>query len=137
MLYSGRDGIPPYRLRKQHRREMQESAKANGRVPLPHIPVSSSISFCKGKHAKCVRSLARVCSACSSLTSFSTAFIWGWESTVLRKGMQEEESLVVLCQPHHPGVPKTHFLKCLVSSQFLQDKNGSAGWLRWLVSACK
>ncbi|KAM6352445.1 axin-1 isoform 2-T3 [Alca torda] len=32
------DGIPPYRLRKQHRREMQESAKANGRVPLPHIP---------------------------------------------------------------------------------------------------
>lgn len=40
-----RDGIPPYRLRKQHRREMQESAKANGRVPLPHIPVSSTISF--------------------------------------------------------------------------------------------
>lgn len=39
------DGIPPYRLRKQHRREMQESAKANGRVPLPHIPVSSTISF--------------------------------------------------------------------------------------------
>ncbi|XP_062495469.1 axin-1 isoform X2 [Pezoporus occidentalis] len=35
---SQRDGIPPYRLRKQHRREMQESAKANGRVPLPHIP---------------------------------------------------------------------------------------------------
>uniref|UniRef100_A0A8B9FIH9 Axin 1 n=1 Tax=Amazona collaria TaxID=241587 RepID=A0A8B9FIH9_9PSIT len=33
------DGIPPYRLRKQHRREMQESAKANGRVPLPHIPL--------------------------------------------------------------------------------------------------
>ncbi|XP_061455932.1 axin-1 isoform X2 [Rhineura floridana] len=32
------DGIPPYRLRKQHRREMQESAKANGCVPLPHIP---------------------------------------------------------------------------------------------------
>ncbi|XP_023654360.1 axin-1 isoform X1 [Paramormyrops kingsleyae] len=32
------DGIPPYRYRKQHRREMQESAKANGRVPLPHIP---------------------------------------------------------------------------------------------------
>ncbi|XP_074866937.1 axin-1 [Carettochelys insculpta] len=32
------DGIPPYRLRKQHRREMQESAKANGHVPLPHIP---------------------------------------------------------------------------------------------------
>ncbi|KAL2298801.1 hypothetical protein Nmel_014406 [Mimus melanotis] len=38
VFYSGRDGIPPYRLRKQHRREMQESAKANGRVPLPHIP---------------------------------------------------------------------------------------------------
>ncbi|NXP37861.1 AXIN1 protein, partial [Leiothrix lutea] len=38
LFYSGRDGIPPYRLRKQHRREMQESAKANGRVPLPHIP---------------------------------------------------------------------------------------------------
>uniref|UniRef100_A0A8D0G1B8 Axin-1 n=1 Tax=Sphenodon punctatus TaxID=8508 RepID=A0A8D0G1B8_SPHPU len=35
---SSADGIPPYRLRKQHRREMQESAKANGRVPLPHIP---------------------------------------------------------------------------------------------------
>lgn len=32
------DGIPPYRFRKQHRKEMQESAKANGRVPLPHIP---------------------------------------------------------------------------------------------------
>ncbi|XP_078415096.1 axin-1 isoform X1 [Cetorhinus maximus] len=32
------DGIPPYRIRKQHRREMHESAKANGRVPLPHIP---------------------------------------------------------------------------------------------------
>uniref|UniRef100_A0A4W5NUB7 Uncharacterized protein n=1 Tax=Hucho hucho TaxID=62062 RepID=A0A4W5NUB7_9TELE len=35
------DGVPPYRYRKQHRREMHESAKANGRVPLPHIPVSS------------------------------------------------------------------------------------------------
>ncbi|KAM3827189.1 axin-1 isoform 3-T4 [Vipera latastei] len=35
---SSLDGVPPYRLRKQHRREMQESAKANGRVPLPHIP---------------------------------------------------------------------------------------------------
>uniref|UniRef100_A0A671TU34 Axin-1 n=1 Tax=Sparus aurata TaxID=8175 RepID=A0A671TU34_SPAAU len=33
------DGIPPYRYRKQHRKEMHESAKANGRVPLPHIPV--------------------------------------------------------------------------------------------------
>uniref|UniRef100_H2U944 Axin-1 n=1 Tax=Takifugu rubripes TaxID=31033 RepID=H2U944_TAKRU len=32
------DGVPPYRHRKQHRREMQESAKANGRVPLPPIP---------------------------------------------------------------------------------------------------
>ncbi|XP_030264282.1 axin-1 isoform X3 [Sparus aurata] len=32
------DGVPPYRYRKQHRREMHESAKANGRVPLPHIP---------------------------------------------------------------------------------------------------
>ncbi|XP_043945409.1 axin-1 isoform X2 [Protopterus annectens] len=32
------DGIPPYRLRKQHRKEMQESAKANGHVPLPHMP---------------------------------------------------------------------------------------------------
>jgi len=37
-----RDGIPPYRHRKQHRREMHESAKANGRVPLPHFPVSYS-----------------------------------------------------------------------------------------------
>lgn len=36
-----RDGIPPYRIRKQHRREMQESVQVNGRVPLPHIPVSS------------------------------------------------------------------------------------------------
>uniref|UniRef100_A0A8B9KHX0 Axin-1 n=1 Tax=Astyanax mexicanus TaxID=7994 RepID=A0A8B9KHX0_ASTMX len=33
-----RDGVPPYRYRKQSRREMHESAKANGRVPLPHIP---------------------------------------------------------------------------------------------------
>ncbi|KAF7662366.1 hypothetical protein LDENG_00237410 [Lucifuga dentata] len=32
------DGIPPYRYRKQHRKEMHESAKANGRVALPHIP---------------------------------------------------------------------------------------------------
>nr|XP_012593249.1 axin-1 isoform X2 [Microcebus murinus] len=32
------DGIPPYRTRKQHRREMQESVQVNGRVPLPHIP---------------------------------------------------------------------------------------------------
>ncbi|XP_029945809.1 axin-1 [Salarias fasciatus] len=32
------DGVPPYRYRRQHRREMHESAKANGRVPLPHIP---------------------------------------------------------------------------------------------------
>lgn len=35
-----RDGIPPYRYRKPHRREIHESAKVNGRVPLPHIPVS-------------------------------------------------------------------------------------------------
>ncbi|XP_063510801.1 axin-1 isoform X7 [Pongo pygmaeus] len=33
-----RDGIPPYRIRKQYRREMQESVQVNGRVPLPHIP---------------------------------------------------------------------------------------------------
>ncbi|XP_061256549.1 axin-1 isoform X4 [Bos javanicus] len=32
------DGVPPYRTRRQHRREMQESVQANGRVPLPHIP---------------------------------------------------------------------------------------------------
>ncbi|XP_051940380.1 axin-1-like isoform X2 [Hippocampus zosterae] len=32
------DGIPPYRYRKRYRKEMHESAKANGRVPLPHIP---------------------------------------------------------------------------------------------------
>uniref|UniRef100_A0A671TQH3 Axin-1 n=1 Tax=Sparus aurata TaxID=8175 RepID=A0A671TQH3_SPAAU len=38
------DGIPPYRYRKQHRKEMHESAKANGRVPLPHIPISAGIS---------------------------------------------------------------------------------------------
>ncbi|KAK7940536.1 hypothetical protein WMY93_003862 [Mugilogobius chulae] len=35
---SSLDGVPPYRHRKQHRREMQDSVKANGRVPLPHIP---------------------------------------------------------------------------------------------------
>lgn len=35
-----RDGVPPYRYRKPHRREIHESAKVNGRVPLPHIPVS-------------------------------------------------------------------------------------------------
>ncbi|XP_031689951.1 axin-1 isoform X3 [Oncorhynchus kisutch] len=47
------DGVPPYKYRKQHRREMHESAKANGRVPLPHIPeeegedadISTSTSF--------------------------------------------------------------------------------------------
>ncbi|KAJ8374143.1 hypothetical protein SKAU_G00047230 [Synaphobranchus kaupii] len=32
------DGIPPYRYRKRHRREVHDSAKANGRVSLPHIP---------------------------------------------------------------------------------------------------
>ncbi|XP_006146405.1 axin-1 isoform X2 [Tupaia chinensis] len=32
------DGVPPYRTRRQHRREMQESMQANGRGPLPHIP---------------------------------------------------------------------------------------------------
>ncbi|XP_007955639.1 axin-1 [Orycteropus afer afer] len=32
------DGVPPYRIRKQHRREVQESMQVNGRVPLPHIP---------------------------------------------------------------------------------------------------
>lgn len=41
-VLNSRDGVPPYRYRKQHRREMHESAKANGRVPLPHIPVSYS-----------------------------------------------------------------------------------------------
>lgn len=41
-VVNSRDGVPPYRYRKQHRREMHESAKANGRVPLPHIPVSYS-----------------------------------------------------------------------------------------------
>ncbi|KAM7371864.1 hypothetical protein PAMP_009073 [Pampus punctatissimus] len=37
------DGVPPYRYHKQHRREMHESAKANGRVPLPHIPRTNRI----------------------------------------------------------------------------------------------
>ncbi|KAI3359662.1 hypothetical protein L3Q82_014044 [Scortum barcoo] len=37
------DGVPPYRYRKQHRRDMHESAKANGRVPLPHIPRTNRI----------------------------------------------------------------------------------------------
>ncbi|KAJ0057843.1 hypothetical protein NL108_002970 [Boleophthalmus pectinirostris] len=35
---SSLDGVPPYRYRKQHRREIVDSVKANGRVPLPHIP---------------------------------------------------------------------------------------------------
>ncbi|XP_026181309.1 axin-1 isoform X2 [Mastacembelus armatus] len=37
------DAVPPYRYRKQYRREMHESAKANGRVPLPHIPRTNRI----------------------------------------------------------------------------------------------
>ncbi|XP_071326806.1 axin-1 isoform X1 [Trachinotus anak] len=37
------DGVPLHRYRKQHRREMHESAKANGRVPLPHIPRTNRI----------------------------------------------------------------------------------------------
>ncbi|KAG7223144.1 hypothetical protein INR49_015751 [Caranx melampygus] len=37
------NGVPPHRYRKQHRREMHESAKANGRVPLPHIPRTNRI----------------------------------------------------------------------------------------------
>lgn len=41
-VVNSRDGVPPYRYRKQYRREMHESAKANGRVALPHIPVSYS-----------------------------------------------------------------------------------------------
>uniref|UniRef100_A0A8B9GMS2 RGS domain-containing protein n=1 Tax=Astyanax mexicanus TaxID=7994 RepID=A0A8B9GMS2_ASTMX len=41
------DGIPPYRFRKQQRRNMQESVKANGHVPLPHIPVSICILLTK------------------------------------------------------------------------------------------
>lgn len=32
------DGVPPYRYRKHHRREMHESASVNGPLPLPHIP---------------------------------------------------------------------------------------------------
>ncbi|XP_061702808.1 axin-1 isoform X2 [Syngnathoides biaculeatus] len=32
------DGIPAYRYHKPHRREMHESARANGLVPLPLIP---------------------------------------------------------------------------------------------------
>ncbi|KAJ7992433.1 hypothetical protein DPEC_G00278500 [Dallia pectoralis] len=40
---SSLDGVPPYRYRKQHRREIHESAKANGRVPLPHIPRTNRI----------------------------------------------------------------------------------------------
>lgn len=39
-VVNSRDGVPPYRYHKQHRREMHESAKANGRLLLPHIPVS-------------------------------------------------------------------------------------------------
>ncbi|XP_077414668.1 axin-1 isoform X2 [Vanacampus margaritifer] len=37
------DGIPPYRYHKPHRREMHESARANGRVPLPLIPRTNRI----------------------------------------------------------------------------------------------
>ncbi|XP_047428699.1 axin-1 isoform X2 [Mugil cephalus] len=37
------DGVPPYRYRKQHRREMHESAKENERVALPHIPRTNRI----------------------------------------------------------------------------------------------
>ncbi|XP_051570912.1 axin-1 isoform X3 [Myxocyprinus asiaticus] len=37
------DGVPPYRYRKPHRREIHESAKVNGRVPLPHIPRTNRI----------------------------------------------------------------------------------------------
>ncbi|XP_051988480.1 axin-1 [Xyrauchen texanus] len=37
------DGVPPYRYRKPHRREINESAKVNGRVPLPHIPRTNRI----------------------------------------------------------------------------------------------
>nr|XP_057904240.1 axin-1 isoform X1 [Doryrhamphus excisus]XP_057904241.1 axin-1 isoform X1 [Doryrhamphus excisus] len=37
------DGVPPYRYHKPHRREMHESARANGRVPLPLIPRTNRI----------------------------------------------------------------------------------------------
>ncbi|XP_029363917.1 axin-1 isoform X2 [Echeneis naucrates] len=37
------DGVPTHRHRRQHRREMHESAKANGRVPLPLIPRTNRI----------------------------------------------------------------------------------------------
>ncbi|XP_058141590.1 axin-1 [Dasypus novemcinctus] len=32
------DGVPPYRTRKQQRREVQESVQAGRRGPLPHVP---------------------------------------------------------------------------------------------------
>ncbi|XP_074552630.1 axin-1 isoform X1 [Halichoeres trimaculatus] len=37
------DGVPPCRYRKLDRREMQESAKVNGRLSLPHIPRTNRI----------------------------------------------------------------------------------------------
>lgn len=49
-----RDGIPPYRIRKQHRREMQESVQVNGRVPLPHIPVSPTYSAAPYLLSRCL-----------------------------------------------------------------------------------
>lgn len=70
-VVNSRDGVPPYRYRKQHRREMHESAKANGRVPLPHIPVSYSwvisfpLTFCR--YTSLPRSLWQPVSASFSL----------------------------------------------------------------------
>ena len=45
-----RDGVPPYRVgsKKQLQREMHRSVKANGRVALPHFPVSAPARWGRG-----------------------------------------------------------------------------------------
>nr|XP_032823165.1 axin-1 [Petromyzon marinus] len=43
MTDSSVDGIPPYRFKKQQRREMHRSIRANGRVALPHFPRTSRL----------------------------------------------------------------------------------------------
>lgn len=127
LFYSGRDGIPPYRLRKQHRREMQESAKANGRVPLPHIPVSSTVSFPRGKYVKYVRFLVYSCSAFSSLTPLSPVFIWGCFKMNVDHTKKEFGSF--LPNSSSRAAPKcVIFLNCSVSSQLFLLEKESTGW---------
>lgn len=74
-VVNSRDGVPPYRYRKQHRREMHESAKENERVALPHIPVSYSWVISRSSHFLTLH-LPLSLFNCLSLPYFSVLHHW-------------------------------------------------------------